>query len=571
MSVRSNHTLLLLAAIFAAFVLGGLFWFSGGEGAGPGPQAASGGPGPSALSSPATTELRPAVQPGALSRDAELGPTTVLFPLRVELELVESAELLAVQGGPRLGSGRRARLSGRIADANGVPTAAVVRFVAGPNEGRTFRADRTGAFGAGDLYPGIDVVEVEGPAIQGSRRELRFAEGKETLFHVGYGRPSSVAGRVVNEEGDPVVGAIVRVDGQPGESGENGFFQVGNVAPGPGLLEVRAPGYAPHRQELAVMPNVSLPASSLTVVLARGATLELRLATDVGGPGPATVYLAPALTEFHRRFDWAAVGPISVGPDPLVVQDLPPGPTYLRAFRPGAVAKPTVRQLNLQSGGSERVALEFQVAPRILGRVVADGRVVQGARVRLQAADVPLALTDGTGLSRPHIDDEVRRPMPHAAQEAVTDGAGRFEFTSFESVSPWRLLEVTGPDGRSHARRAVGPGEVELEVELGVSAQGGGALVLSLPARFQGLPVELVVASAPREPLVLAPDENLEVDGLERGRWNLRVTWWGDPVHTEPDLTIDGRVERELTLPPGAVLGQDEETWLRAGETYPLR
>lgn len=571
MPARSNSTLLLLAASLAVLVLGGLFWFSGEQAADPGPVAAT-DRAPDANPSPGpASELRPAEQPGGAARDAEAGPTTVLFPLRVELDLLESKEMPAVSGGPSLGSGRRARLAGRIADANGVPAVAEVRFVAGPNEGRTFRTDSTGSFGAADLYPGIDVVEVEGPAIQGSRRELRFAAGKETLFHVGYGRPSTVAGRVVNEQGEPVAGARIRVDGQPGESGENGFFQVGNVAPGPGLLEVRAAGYAPHRQEMAVLPNVSLPASSLTVVLARGASLELRIATDVGGPGPATVYLEPALTEFHRRFDWAAVGPFSVGSEPVVVQDLPPGPTFLRAFRPGAVAVPAVRQLNLASGGNERVALEFQVAPRVQGRVVAGGQVVQGARVRLLAADVPQALTDGTGQSRPHFDDEVRRPMPLASQEAITDGAGRFEFTSFESVSPWRLLEVTGPDRKTRVRRAVGPGEGEIEVDLGVAGGGDGSLVLDLADRFQGLPIELVVAGSPREPQVLPPDEDLVVEGLERGRWALRVTWWGEPVHTEADLTIAGRVERALTLPSGAILGQDEETWLRAGETYPLR
>lgn len=571
MPARSNSTLLLLAASLAVLVLGGLFWFSGEQAADPGPVAATNRAADAATSPGPASELRPADQPGGSARDTELGPTTVLFPLRVELDLLESAEMPAVSGGPSLGSGRRARLAGRIADANGVPAAAEVRFVAGPNEGRTFRTDRTGSFGAADLYPGIDVVEVEGPAIQGSRRELRFAAGKETLFHVGYGRPSTVAGRVVNEQGEPVAGARIRVDGQPGESGENGFFQVGNVAPGPGLLEVRAAGYAPHRQEMAVLPNVLLPASSLTVVLARGASLELRIATDVGGPGPATVYLEPALTEFHRRFDWAAVGPFSVGSEPVVVQDLPPGPTFLRAFRPGAVAVPAVRQLNLASGGSERVALEFQVAPRVRGRVVAGGQVAQGARVRLLAADVPQALTDGTGQSRPHLDDEVRRPMPHASQEAVTDGAGRFEFTSFESVSPWRLLEVTGPDRKTRVRRAVGPGEGEIEVDLGAAGGGNGSLVLALPNRFQGLPIELVVAGSPQEPQVLGPDDDLVVDGLERGRWALRVTWWGEPVHAEEDLTIAGPVERTLTLPAGAVLGQDEETWLRAGETYPLR
>src|SRR5262245_16494256 len=79
--------------------------------------------------------------------------TTVLWPVRLDLELLEPRFLPKQEGVPPIGSGATARISGRLTgfDDNGVQ--AEVRFVAGANAGRVLRADPEGRFGAVDLYP----------------------------------------------------------------------------------------------------------------------------------------------------------------------------------------------------------------------------------------------------------------------------------------------------------------------------------------------------------------------------------------------------------------------------------
>src|SRR5262245_33276878 len=111
--------------------------------------------------------------------------TTVLWPAKVELELLEARFLPKEDGIPPVGSGAGARLSGRVSgiDDNGVP--AEIHFIGGSNAGRVLHADPDGRFGATDLYPGLSVVEVRGAGTLGSRRELRLRRGQETLLNVG--------------------------------------------------------------------------------------------------------------------------------------------------------------------------------------------------------------------------------------------------------------------------------------------------------------------------------------------------------------------------------------------------
>ena len=92
-------------------------------------------------------------------------PTTVLWPCRVELDLVQASYLPTEDSVPPIGTGRTARLSGRIGDATDQGVRAEVNFLAGPNAGRTLLCDATGSFGATNLYPGLAVVKITGPRI----------------------------------------------------------------------------------------------------------------------------------------------------------------------------------------------------------------------------------------------------------------------------------------------------------------------------------------------------------------------------------------------------------------------
>src|SRR5262249_15126947 len=161
--------------------------------------------------------------------------TTVLWPLKVELELLEARFLPKEEGVPPVGSAATARLSGRVTGIGDDGVEAEIRFVAGANIGRVLRADATGRFGATDLNPGLSIVEVRAPGILGSRREVRLRRGQEQLLNVGYGRPGSVFGKVQDASGKGIEGADVTVDGTRVATDPEGGFYLQSVAAGPGL------------------------------------------------------------------------------------------------------------------------------------------------------------------------------------------------------------------------------------------------------------------------------------------------------------------------------------------------
>ena len=247
-SNRSTLTLLLSALLLLGGGLFVLFGLGKVEPAQTGAPLPGSGLGPVA---PATvepdgpgqrSELENAGAMTASQRPEGPARSTVLWPLRVELECVSRSSLPELGDGQRVGAGATARLAGRIVDSRGRGVEATVSFVAGQNLGRVLHCDSEGRLGASDLYAGLDVVEVAGPGIIGSRRELRLRRGSESLLNIGYGRPATVYGTVLgpaeNASAAPVVGARVRVDGQQAWTDERGQFYVPAAASGKVLLEI---------------------------------------------------------------------------------------------------------------------------------------------------------------------------------------------------------------------------------------------------------------------------------------------------------------------------------------------
>jgi hypothetical protein len=563
---------LLAVLVLAAAALVGL-WTLSGPGGGPDREVEAVRPGGplSASEEPAWPSQAPALLGPMAGERADEGaaPSSVLWPLVVELDLVRARGLPEVPGESALGSGRGARLVGRVVDAFGNGLPASVRFVAGPNAGRVLTANPAGEFGAADLYPGLHIAEVSGAGIPGSRREVLLADGREALLHIGYGRLAPVEGRVVNEDGEPVAGARVSVDGQEATTGERGFFHVPQVAGGRVLLEVEAPGYALHREELGVQAGVGVPRSGLEVVLSAGATLRLHLAEESGGVGPATAYVLPTGFAGTGNAPWQRFGPVELSPPTTVLEGLPAGPVQVRVYREGAVAVPPAAGVHLQRGQTHDLRLNLQSAPMVEGTVLRDGRLEAGARVRLSAADPLRATLNHLGQGLDFLDAAPRPLLPAVTAEAVTGRDGRFRFTDFGELSPWRLLEAISADGRARASVAVPPGPGPIEVSLGDADAGRGRLVLGLPGRHQALPVELVVQGEPRGAFPLGPDRDLEIDGLAEGTWNVRVSWWGQELLVRSGVDLVGVLRLGVELPAGAIEGQDADTWRRAGHDDP--
>ena len=516
-----------------------------------------------------------AVEPAAEDEPTELLPpprieldegpvtSTVLWPLEVELTLGLADYLPVEPGVVPVGSGATARLAGRIADRRDQGVRAEVRFVAGPNTGRVLRADVTGRFGASDLYPGLSIVEVSGEGTLGSRREVRLRQGSETALNIGYGRPGSVFGRVLDRKGEPIEGASVVFDGTRVTTDGNGEFFLAAVAGGQVLVEIEKEGYA-SRQALAnVLAGGTTPKERLTFALEEETALSIRVPQDVGGPGPVYVYLLPGRADRrpsrhevqrNERFPYHRINPIEVTPGrPHVVRGLPTGVVKVYAFRPGAVAARKV--VSLRSGGEPQpLVLSLAPAPRVVGHVRSGGEPVAGATVHLEAPNRARAALSYFNEPSWFLETEVIDFIPPAFQEVVTDASGRFVLTAWEKEAGVRYLEARGPaNGEGPggwAGRLVHPGENLIDIELSDGTLGDATLVLDFPGRWQGLPIELTVDGTPYDPITLPARKSFEIENLVSGRWSMRLSWHGEPVHEEASFTLSERTERTIELPP---------------------
>ena len=575
-SGRAAALLLAAGALLGAVVF--VFAFLGGDDPGEAeidqPQVAR--PTPSVLEQggspdPARIVELVSAAPDQRSEDLQYGPSTVLWPLEVHLDLVRPALLPDVPSGPPLGSGSTAQLRGRITDLDGGGAEATISFVGGPNDGRSLTTGADGVFGANDLFPGLDLVEVRGPNILGSKREIRLRQDKETLLNIVYAQPGGAQGRVLDQRNEAVGEATITIDGQSTLTDSKGNFLIPHIAAGRSVLvEITHPDFAPYRGEVGIARSFVAEPSRLVFNMQDPATVVFELANDIGGPGPAQLVLVPTHGGLNRTFPWYRVNPIELGSAPVTVEGLPPGTFYAYAFRPGAVGNPARTRVTISAGETRAVSIGLEPAPTLRGRVVQEGQVVSGATVRLVAADPVRATLDVFREERAFLEAEVLPPLPAVRQTVTADSNGEFLLTRGADLSSWRMLEAVAPDGRTRAVRAVGPDEEEIELELVPIEQGQASFQLLLSDRFQPLPIKVVVDGRPRETFELPPDRDLELDGLAAGEWNLRVVWLAQELISIDGLDLDGVVQRDLALPDEARVGQDRDTWRRAGRRWPM-
>lgn len=571
MTARSR-TPLALVAVALALLGGGLAYLVGSGSGGRGGDAVE-GPDPASVSQspPEPRGTSALVEPPrvAARTEEEVPDTTVLWPLEIELELLRAAYLPTAEGVVPVGTGRTARLAGRITGADDQGARAEVRFVAGPNQGVVLACDSTGHFGSGSLYPGLAVVEVRGDGILGSRREVRLRQGKETLLNIGYGRPATVFGQVIDKDGAGLEGALVHVDGIRVYAGLEGEFYIPSVAAGPVLVEVEKPGYASYRESYNVSGGMVIPKERMRFVLQPEASMLLSCNDRLGGPGPVQVFLLPAQERGQRTFPWHSVGPIEITPGiPVQVDGLPNVATRVLAFRAGAWAPEKV--VNPRPGDTLAVEVSLRATPRLTGRVTIDGEPAPRAIVRLEAPDQVRAMLGYFKKASYFLEAEVIPPLPVASQEVVADKDGYFVVTAWSDLTPVRYLEARSADNTHWAGRLVQPGEESVEIELEPVALGDSTLVLDFPGRWQGLPYELAINGTPYDPGIVPAHEELRLDGLLDGVWSLEASWHGTPVHLEETVELDGLAEVTIELVPDAIEGQDEEQWTRAGRDFPF-
>lgn len=488
--------------------------------------------------------------------------TTVVFPLEVVLDLVALDGADETQ--QRLGA--RSRLSGTVVGPSGEGTRCEVRFVGGMNNGRVLFSDGMGRFGANDLYPGLALVQVSG-AGGGALREVRLRQERDALLNLSFARTSVVSGKVTGPDGQGVAEARVLLDGQAATTDEKGGFFLTGIAAGEAVLTVEKPGLATAREIVAVPVGGAVAADKLTIVMLRGARLTIAVDEPINSGSEALVYLMSETPGAQRRYPWHKVSPVKVWPGgQATVEDLPAGPLALRLFHAGAKANPARTQVSLSEGEEETVVLHLEPAPVVAGVVKMRGQPARDAVVRLETPDRVASMLDSYGQQNwLHLEGEVYSSLPSAVQEIRTNARGEFSLSSYEDLSAKRFLTAVSADGRSRAALLLKGGETRVELELLEVRAGTSAITLRLPDRWQALPVRITVNGEPRDPFLLAPARDLDVDGLPRGEWLLSATWNGAGLLEKRSIALQDEAAVECPLPEGAIAGQDEDTRRRAG------
>ncbi|MCY2958567.1 MAG: carboxypeptidase-like regulatory domain-containing protein [Planctomycetota bacterium] len=494
--------------------------------------------------------------------------TTVIFPLEVEMKLLRAASNPKADGSPGLGAGATATLAGSVVDGKNGGVRAQVRFLAGPNRGRTLYADSLGRFGADGLYPGLSVVGISGPGIPGSQREVRLRPQRETQLNIGYARPARVYADVMDKDAKPIQGAVVTLDGQVAETGEEGFVEFGAVAAGEVLVVVEKAGFASLRQTLNLVGGNTLERGKIKFRLDPGASLQVSITDALNAGQQATLFILPEDIDGERKFPWQKVNPVRIWPGgTAIVEDLPEARVTLRLYHAGALSKPARRSVELHPGARETVEFGLQPAPVVTGVVTDGGTPAENAIVRLEPPDRTAAMLSVFGQSSYlFLESDVLPELPPALQEATTNGKGEYQLSASEDVSAVRYLTALSRDGKRVAHAVLKLGDVRADLALKPVENGAGELAIQMQDRIQPLPVQVTVEGVPRDPFVLPLGRDLRIANLPEGSWLVTVRWSDAVLTKDQPLEIAGDTRLFVALPEGAIVGQDAETRRRAGK-----
>jgi hypothetical protein len=150
-------------------------------------------------------------------------------------------------------------------------------------------------------------------------------------------------------------------------------------------------------------------------------------------------------------------------------------------------------------------------------------------------------------------------------QRARTNASGEYVLDNSEGVSRTRYLHATSSDGKRTAWKVLRGGETRVDLAL-EPARGDGELILEMAGRTQGLPVEIEVDGAPRDRQVLPTGHDLHIGGLAPGTWKFSAKWNGETIFDGMLVDVKDETTLSLTLPEGAIVGQDADTRRRSGK-----
>lgn len=298
------------------------------------------------------------------------------------LELAPGAAVTDV----RLVVRRGAIVEGRVYDPRGEPLDGA-RLRAGNAEAAS---DAEGRYRLSGLPPGVMGLYAHHPDYRSRAQEIHVEPGVnavDIVLEEGW----SLAGRTVDEAGDPVPGTRVELrsesprarNGYVAVSGRDGGFRVVVSEEGSYRLTATREGFAP--REVTGIEVGSASAEGIEVTLARGASVVGRL---LGlEPEDLAWVKVEARKEDGRESAETAGGTVDPG-GRYAIHDLSPGDWRIRAVLGGGrrqaeamvAVEPRAREVERD--------LEFGAGLRLTGLLLYSGEPIAGAHVGLNGLDV---------------------------------------------------------------------------------------------------------------------------------------------------------------------------------------
>ncbi|HEV8432718.1 MAG TPA: carboxypeptidase-like regulatory domain-containing protein [Thermoanaerobaculia bacterium] len=280
---------------------------------------------------------------------------------------------------------RAARLKGKVTSTDGTPLSGVMVSVNEQGMRRPGRAGDQGTTDGDGLYeltsvpPGDRNITFSKQGFVAATKSVTTAAGKESQLDAALDQGRELTGRVINDSGQPVNVAEVRIEGQPirpTQTDSDGSFTIAGIRDGKFSVIAHREGYVDAREE--VDPAAQ---SNVTLTLTRGATIV----------GRVTGLSAEELGNTFVSFYGGTGGYGNTRPDAA-------GNFTLTGVRDGRInvqaavgtsgggrsARKVVEVIN---GTAPEVDLAFTTGFTVHGRVNGHGRVMSDFRVMFSPAD----------------------------------------------------------------------------------------------------------------------------------------------------------------------------------------
>ncbi len=306
-------------------------------------------------------------------------------------------------------------------------------------------SDAEGRFRLVGVVPGLAPLRVEHPEFERWRREV-YVELGENLMDVVLERGLEVAGRVVDERGEPVSGAQVAFERRNWRdprrhetvSDDAGVFRVSGIIDGAYDLEAGAAGYAKTHLEAALRIDGE-SFTDLEVVLRPGGSVVGRiLGLDFDELlGVAVTAESDALTQ-RGTVDYEGA---------YQVVDLAPGTWRVKASLEGG-RREVARHVVIR-GADQPARRDLEFGGVVLsGRVTYDGRPLPDTTVQLSGREIA------------------------ARRTAITDYQGEFELLDLEPAR-YQLAVSNAQQLLNHTREVAVFSSREIGIDLESSAIAG--------------------------------------------------------------------------------------------------